>query len=127
MISPIIIATEKGNNLKSFADYLENKLCNKVECLSDFGLIVNTIKKQSSSIIIKDYALNFNSIKLVQKVIEINAFANIAILSNDTANKFEDKFEGFGVLIQLSDPPSNSEAERLCKKISKIKVLYNSV
>lgn len=117
MLNTVVIATDKINNLESLGRYLEKNLCNEVQYFSDPKIIIDTIENKSVLLIVKHDSLSFDSMELVQKVIKTNAFTNIAILGNDTSEKFKDKFEGFGILLLLSDPPNKYEIEILCKRL----------
>ncbi|MCF8092110.1 MAG: hypothetical protein K9K21_02715 [Desulfotignum sp.] len=60
---------------------------------------------------------------LVEQVISISPMTNFAAVSSLSAKAFHDAFEGFGVLMQLPESPTEQNGENLVACMKKIRLL----
>ena len=60
---------------------------------------------------------------LVEQVITLSPMTNFAAVSSLSAKAFHDAFEGFGVLMQLPESPTEQDGQDLVACMKKIKLL----
>jgi hypothetical protein len=83
------------------------------------NIAVTQVVPDAPDLVVIDEHFNAgNSIDLIRRLIGMNAFLSIAAVSASAPEIFHEETEGLGVAMQLANPPTRSDADRVADYLS---------
>ena len=111
----VAMITARKGELAAFQDELERRSA-RVEGFADGWSFLQAARARTwNLVIVDDLSLPFRD--LVEKLLEVNASVNTAVITNLDPESFHDSSEGLGILCGLPAKPSAAEVGLLLEKL----------
>lgn len=72
-------------------------------------------EKKPVAVVIDQDLIDMSGIDLVRQLLHVNAFINVAMVSDQDEDAFHEETEGLGILMQLKPFPDGQAAAKLCE------------
>jgi DNA-binding NarL/FixJ family response regulator len=117
----IVLATTRLKALQNFAAALSVNPEVQLQQVASGVEALEAVRAAVPHLVIIDSDLpDAAPLELVQKLLQVNAMVNTAVVSSLSDEEFHEASEGLGVLGRLPGEPGANEAEELLGKLKKI-------
>ncbi|MDP2874927.1 MAG: hotdog domain-containing protein [Holophaga sp.] len=114
----VAMITVRENQLAAFRDELERRSA-RVESFADGWSFLQAARSRTWELVIVD-GLSLAFPDLIEKLLEINASINTAVITDLAHQAFHDAGEGLGILCCLPAKPGAAEVEPLLEKLQAV-------
>ncbi|MCP3940436.1 MAG: response regulator [Desulfobacteraceae bacterium] len=119
MIYVLMVGCDKGFFTEIKTVFTENEIGTQ---WCDSGVVALSMlpEKRIDFVIIDENLPDMDGKVFIEKVITENPMINCVIASSLSHKKFHERYEGFGVMMQLSVTPGSMEIQKLVEKMRQI-------
>lgn len=120
----ILILTNNRLKLELFAEQLQKIKQVEIHWALSFQSAQEFLRQKNIDVlVVEDLASDNDVIDFVYGTLKATPFLNVAMISDDSHEKFHEKTEGMGIFMQLPREPCEVEATEMIEKLQSIQTL----
>lgn len=112
-MTKIVVVSAAHDRLAGFMKTLQTAAGAPIQLATTAEAALVAARKSSPVLMVIDQQIDRPVFALVKEVMTINALINTAVISDQPEDVFHDTAEGLGILTQLPDPPTPTDASAL--------------
>ncbi len=116
----LILASASPSRLAPFLKPLGDAAGEPIQLADSAEAAIDMAEALKPVLMIIDQYIDRPVFALVKEILSMNALINTAVISSQPSDAFHDTAEGLGILMQLPDPPSAADAQKLWERLSEI-------